>query len=77
MTESYLTNGRLHRLEGQQISWVGECPWTNALSFATEGGKFYSAEGMEPIEITSEAINGVAYSGKFAAFSSRTSIWAA
>src|SRR5438034_620763 len=77
-----ITKGQGHKIIGQQISWAGECPWTETLCFGTESGHFYLPEFSESvnggrirtIEIATEAINGVAFSGQDVGFSSRDQV---
>jgi hypothetical protein len=66
-----------HRIVGEELSWVGDCPWTDTLSFGTESGKFIvfpERASPQADQVLEEPINGVAFSGEFAAFSSRGSV---
>lgn len=51
----------LHRVPGEAISWIGPCPWTGGVAYGTESGKLFVGEDAWPF--SSEAINGVAFSG--------------
>ena len=60
------------------ISWAGKCPWTDTLSFGTNEGTFHilpktpATQGVDSLGLDvaeGGAINGVAFSGNFAVFS--------
>jgi hypothetical protein len=51
----------LHQVPGEAISWIGPCPWTGGVAYGTESGKLFVGEDAWPF--SSEAINGVAFSG--------------
>jgi len=65
-----------HRLQDQEISWVGECPWTQSLGFGCESGRFFAetGSGIEALDVADDSINGVAFSGAVATFTSRESV---
>jgi hypothetical protein len=62
-----LVGGRVHRFPDDEITWVGECPWTGNYCFGTENGNvlFYKDNSGGPFtdryEMAEEAINGVAF----------------
>jgi hypothetical protein len=66
---------------GQEISWVGHCPWTGTLGFGTESGMFLvlPAPAVEQtvlpsVQVAADAVNGVAFAGEAAVFTSRQSV---
>src|ERR1017187_683492 len=70
-------------LTGQEISWAGKCPWTGTHCFRTEDGGFFMPPDLVPDTNNSDgrviegAINGIAFSGDVAAFSSpeEVTVW--
>jgi hypothetical protein len=78
------TRGEGHQIIGQEISWAGDCPWTGTPGFGTESGLFLvapsaSANGgvLPPVKVALDSVNGVAFNGEIAAFSSRESLFLA
>ena len=71
-----------HRFIGEQVSWAGDCPWTDGLCLGTESGNLYlpapgadhQGEGITPVKITSDAVNGVAFVGQHIAVTSRNEV---
>lgn len=55
--------GEFHRFK-ENVTWAGECPWTQDFCFGTENGKLIvpprNMMELEPAGVT-EAINGVAF----------------
>ena len=76
MNEPRNIEGSLHRFDQVSISWAGLCAWNSAVAFGTEEGEFVAPVGddIEAITVASEALNGAAFVGRCAAFSSRGSI---
>jgi hypothetical protein len=66
-----------------EVSWVGECPWTNTLCFGGEEGQFLIESPGAPevgesrtgcIQLATDAINEVAFAGDLIALSSRNEV---
>ena len=80
MSNKHVVKGEGHAIVDEVISWVGDCPWTGTLGFGTESGSFMSltrsAKGdrIGSIQIAHDSVNGAAFSGEIAAFTSRQSI---
>jgi hypothetical protein len=63
-----------YKVQGQSITWVGECPWTNTLCFGSEDGKLHFTQDSPEIGeaiIATDAINAVAFADNLFAVSSR------
>jgi hypothetical protein len=77
---SYVIRSIAHQLEGRELTWVGECPWTGTLCFGTGNGEFLimpsnsGAGQIRSLPISAEPINGVAFSQQYVAFSSRAEV---
>jgi hypothetical protein len=73
---------RFHEIAGLDVSWVGECPWTNKLCFGGEDGRLsFVSEHENPrgssllsIRPASDSINAVAFAGESIAVSSRNEV---
>jgi hypothetical protein len=73
---------QFYKIPDLDVSWVGECPWTNALCLAGEDGRLAflpgpgAAEGVGPLtaQPATDAINAVAFAGEFLAISSRNEV---
>jgi hypothetical protein len=74
---------KFYKVEGQSISWVGECPWTDTLCFGGEDGKLVFSPGSFLIEdeaktnvfpLATDAINAVAFADNLFALSSRNEV---
>ncbi len=71
-----------HKIAGLDVSWVGECPWTNKLSFGGEDGRLVfllghdASEGSRLLSIqpATDTINAVAFAGESIAMSSRNEV---
>jgi hypothetical protein len=69
-------NVQRYGVNGQEISWAGECPWTGAHCFGTEDGGFLMPPDLVPDtsssdgRVVSGAINGIAFCDDVVAFSS-------
>jgi len=72
-----------HKILGQSVSWVGECPWTDTLCFGGEDGKLVFSPGSFGIEdeaktnvfpLATDAINAVAFADNLFALSSRNEV---
>jgi hypothetical protein len=78
MNESHVS-GHVNRLAGEEISWVGECPWTGGFCFGTYSGRLVmpldqsTALGF-PYPIADEAINDVAFAGDLMGVSTRSEV---
>ena len=64
-----------HQIPEEAISWVGPCPWTNDVAYGTESGKLFMrtpdyAHNATWRPVSSEAINGAAFSGDLACVTS-------
>ena len=73
----------VYKIQGQSISWVGECPWTDTLCFGGEDGKLVFSPGSFGIEdeaktnvfpLATDAINAVAFADNLFALSSRNEV---
>jgi hypothetical protein len=78
MTAS-LVQGEFHKIEGEEISWVGECPWTDAPCFGTDQGKLFmpgrTRDFIGPnADEAFEAINGAAFAGDLVGISTRDNV---
>lgn len=76
---SQMLNFRGHKFVGEEISWVGDCPWTGKPCFGTESGKLIIPgfeDGRPGIigPISEEPINGAAFSGNFVGISTRENV---
>ena len=83
MTDLGVVNAVSRGFHGQEISWVGHCPWTGKVCFGTEDGVLiltvsesnFSDKPSYGIQVfKDETINGVAFSGDFVAISSRNEV---
>jgi hypothetical protein len=72
-----------YKIQGQSISWVGECPWTDTLCFGGEDGKLIISRGCPEIgktantnffPLATDAINAVAFADNLFAVSSRNEV---
>ncbi len=70
-----------HRFPDDEITWAGECPWTENYCFGTETGKLLICNdtGQGPFIVLSEtlaeeAINGVAFWNDFIGVSTRSEV---
>lgn len=68
-------------LPGEEISWVGACPWTGDLCVGTGSGKFMLLRegpgGFQPVDawqFATEPINGVAFWGEWVGVSTRAEV---
>jgi hypothetical protein len=57
-----------YQFEGEDVSWVGECPWNEGFCYGTESGKLLVPVKATPDDLevyqlvdSGEAINGVAF----------------
>jgi hypothetical protein len=72
-------SGNVNRLAGEEISWVGECPWTGGLCLGTYSGRLImplddrTAVGFDH-PIAEEAINDVAFAGNLMGVSTRSEV---
>ncbi len=66
-----------------EVSWVGECPWTNTRCYGEDDGQFrIEAPGSHELgerqtrvkKLATDAINAVAFAGDFIALSSRNEV---
>ena len=72
----------LHKITDLDVSWVGECPWTNKLCFGGEDGSLIflpsqeASEGRSLLSIqpATDTINAVAFAGESIAVSSRNEV---
>lgn len=74
---------KIARISGQEVSWIGPCPWTGGYGFGTDSGKILlpkkkpgagESEEVKWWPVASEPINGVAFSGDFMAVSTRAEV---
>ena len=72
-----------YKMQGQSVSWVGECPWTDTLCFGGEDGKLLISDGSPEIgkepktsscPIATDAINAVAFADNLFSVSSRNEV---
>jgi hypothetical protein len=72
-----------YKIQGQSISWVGECPWTDTLCFGGEDGKLIISRGCPEIgkktntnffPLATDAINAVAFADNLFAVTSRNEV---
>jgi hypothetical protein len=72
-----VVRSHFHKLVGEAISWAGKSPWTGSLGFGTESGLFFGPgeNDIEAVLVADDAINGIAFSGTLAAFTSRESLY--
>jgi hypothetical protein len=72
-----------YKIQGQSISWVGECPWTDTLCFGGEDGKLIISRGCPDngkkantnfFPLATDAINAVAFADNLFALSSRNEV---
>lgn len=83
MNDSQGVGGKSLSIRGQEVSWVGDCPWTLGAAFGSESGDFLITSGapgvasgttrFESARVASDAVNGAAFDGDFGAFSTRGS----
>jgi hypothetical protein len=74
--------GFTHRVQGEEISWAGMCPWTGNLCFGMESGRLYLAPastGQQPpavraYDFVTEPVNGVAFTGDLVGVTSRREV---
>src|SRR4051794_17994521 len=84
---SRIVKGMGHKLQDQQISWAGECPWTETLCLGSVDGKLFILPNREgangtpdkpgeipSLELSSDAVNGIAFSGENIALTTRNEI---
>jgi hypothetical protein len=78
MSKSLSITGRTHQFNGQEISWVGECPWTGGLCFGTYSGRLSMPPRDGPVArftpVAEEAINDVAFAGDLMGVSARSEV---
>jgi hypothetical protein len=73
--------GRILSVDGYNLSWAGECPWIeDSLAFGSEEGRLHILPGVKSDQVyslaaTSEAVNGVAFSGRHVAVTSRNEVF--
>jgi hypothetical protein len=78
MNESHVS-GHVNRLAGEEISWVGESPWTGGLCLGTYSGRLImpvderTAVGFDH-PIANGAINDVAFAGNLMGVSTRSEV---
>jgi hypothetical protein len=79
MSGSVMANA--YSIEGQDISWAGECPWTNELCVGTEKGLLFflnadhdPGESLTPIVGGHDAVNGVAFGASELVVTTRQSV---
>jgi hypothetical protein len=77
----HLSQGRRHKFPGDEITWAGECPWTDNYCFGTENGEVLFHEDAAPGQfsylrnkLAEEAINGVAFYKEFVGVSTRSEL---
>jgi hypothetical protein len=72
----------IHEISDLNVSWVGECPWTNTLCVGGEDGKVLflpadpsgEAVNITSIQLATDAINAVAFADDLIATSSRNEV---
>jgi len=72
----------IHEISNLDMSWIGECPWTNALCAGGEDGKLHFLPAdpagktidIRSIQLATDAINDVAFAGDLIAISSRNEV---
>ena len=76
-----LQKGELHRLDNHEVTWAGECPWTDGFCVGTESGNVLLCENSGlgrsfalSENLTEDAINGAAFFDSYAAVSTRSEI---
>ncbi len=75
-----LVEGRSIRLQGDEITWAGECPWNGGFCFGTESGELlicdehYDRLDVHQHKVSEEAINGVAFRKGIVGVSTRSQV---
>lgn len=75
-----LVEGRSIRLQGDEITWAGECPWNGGFCFGTENGELlicdehYDRLDVHQHKVSEEAINGVAFQKGIVGVSTRSQV---
>jgi hypothetical protein len=76
-----LIQGGSLRFPDHGITWAGECPWTGGFCFGTENGELLICRnvgvdqlGVDPIKVSEEAVNGVAFWRDYVGVSTRSEL---
>jgi hypothetical protein len=66
-----------HRMEGHELTWAGNCPWTGRICFGSDAGEvlFEPLNPGWPIRVPSgDVVNGIAFDGDLVAISTPSDV---